>query len=120
MSQTPRQPDDDIRLSDEEIRAMSQGLRRQYIRSEDRSYAGAAISAVAGGFEGLIRRLLIVLRLPLIGVFALVGFLLMNGREGISFLVALIAAVAFGVVGAALIEAGIRFIDRRAYRREIR
>lgn len=118
MNQTPRQQNDDLRLSDDEIRAMSDGLRSQFV-SRERGMVGSVGSAVVGGLEGTIRRVLIFLRLPLIALGGLIGFFLLNGREGVSFPVALIAAVVAAFIAAAIIGALVRFIELRAYRREI-
>lgn len=117
MNQPPRS-DDDVRLSEEQIQALSQGLRQQYMPT-DRNVAGTVGRVVVNNFEALIRRLLHVFRLPLIFLAALTGFLLVNGREGVSFGVAIAAAVIAGVAGAALQAGLIRLIDMRAYRREI-
>lgn len=119
MQQTPRRDDEDIRLSENEIRAMSENLRRQYIKSDERSVVGTVGSAVIGGVEGVIRRILIFLRLPVIVVFIIAGFLLLNGREGVSFVVALLGAGVGGIIGAGVTEALVRFIDARAYRRDV-
>lgn len=117
MSQRP--PEEDIRLSEDEIRAMGQNLRRQYIRDEGRSMVGSAASVVVGGVESAVRRVLILLRLPLILLAVLAGFLLITGREGVTFFGAVGAGVLAGIVAAAILEAAVRFIDARAYRREV-
>ncbi len=120
MSQPPRQQnDDDVRLSDDQIRAMAQGLKSQYA-SQDRSMVGSVGSAVVGGVESMLRRLIVLLRLPLILVAGLAGFLMMNGRDGVSLLGALAIGIAAALGGAAVIGMLLRFVELRAYRREIR
>ncbi len=118
MSQTPQPSDDDLRLTDDEIRALSQDLRRQYV-SDDRGVAGTVGKAVANNLEGLIRRLLLLFRLPLVLLAGLAGFIVVNGREGVSFFVAVAAGIVAAVLGAAIHGGLIRLIDMRAYRREI-
>jgi hypothetical protein len=119
MNQRPPSPDDDVRLSEEEIQAMSQGLRRQYLPGEQRGVAGSVGKVVVNNFEALIKRLLLLFRLPLILLAGLAGFFILNGRDGVSFFVAVAAGFFTAAVGAALHSGMIRFIDMRAYRREV-
>lgn len=120
MNQPPRQQnDDDVRLSDDQIRAMAQGLKSQYA-SQDRSMVGSVGSAVVGGVEGMLSRLLVLLRLPLILLAGLAGFLLTTGKDGVSLVGALAIGIAAALACAALIGMLLRFVELRAYRREIR
>ncbi|NOG50389.1 MAG: hypothetical protein HND48_13900 [Chloroflexi bacterium] len=68
-----QQPQDDIRLSDDEIRAMAQGLRRS-VAPDEPGLVGSVGSAVVGGVEGVVKRIIVLLRLPLIIAALVVGF----------------------------------------------
>lgn len=119
MARNQHQPQDDIRLSDDEIRAMAQDLRRQ-VTPEEPGIVGSVGSVVVGGVEGIIKQIVVLLRLPLIIAALVVGFLLVNGREGVSFFVAAAAGVIAAVVMAAVIGFVLRFLSMRQFRRDIR
>lgn len=119
MSRTPPPNNDDLRLSEDEIRAMSQGLRQQYA-SEERGVVSAVGTTVASGIEGMIRRILILLRWPIRVLIGLGGFLFFSSREGVSFLLAVGLGIAAFVLAGWLHGVVIYVIDQRAYRREIR
>lgn len=120
MAKNPlRPPQNDIQLSDEEIRAMAQDLRRQ-VAPDEPGIVGAVGSAVVGGVEGIIRQIIVLLRLPLIIAALVVGFLGFNGREGVSFFAAVAAGVIAAVIVAAVIGFVLRFLNMRQYRRDIR
>lgn len=118
MSQIPPQRDDDVRLSEDEIRAMSASLRKEYSQP-DSGVAGSVGKAVAGNLEGFIKRLLLLLRLPILLVSMVGGFLFWNGREGVTFAGALVLALVTVAIVVAIHGTIIRVIDTRTYRREI-
>lgn len=119
MNQTPPSPDDDVRLSEDEIRAMSQGMRQQYVANERSGVATTVGRVVVSNVEGIFRRLLLLFRLPLIMLSGLAGFFVVNGREGVSFFVALAAGMVAAAVAAAIHGGILRLIDQRAYHREV-
>lgn len=118
MSQIPPQPDDDVRLSEEEIRAMSANLRSEYLQPES-GVAGTVGKVVANNLEGFIRRLLLLFRLPILLVAAVAGFIFWNTREGVTFVGALALALLTVIIVAVIHGLIIRVIDDRTYRREL-
>jgi hypothetical protein len=118
MSQIPPRRDDDVALSEDEIRAMSANLRKEYGQPES-GVAGSVGKVVANNLEGFIRRLLLLFRLPILFVAVIAGFLFWNSREGVAFAGALALTLLTVIVVAAIHGTIIRVIDARAYRREI-
>lgn len=118
MSQIPPERDDDVALSEEQIRAMSASLRKEYGQPEG-GVASSVGKVVANNLEGFIKRLLLLFRLPILIVTAVAGFLFWNSREGVTFAGALALALVTVVVVTAIQGTIVRLIDARAYRREI-
>jgi hypothetical protein len=118
MSQIPPQRDDDVRLSEQEIRAMSANLRKEYNATEG-GVASSVGKVVANNFEGFIRRLLLLFRLPILVVSAIAAFVFWNGREGVTFSGALALTLVTVIVIAGIHGTIIRVIDARTYRREL-
>jgi hypothetical protein len=107
---TPAAPD--IGLSEDEIRARAQSLRRVNAPSE-RGVVGAVGSAAVGTVEGVITRLLRLLRLP---IAILAGLWVVFNVPGIGgWILGVLAtfAIAFGL------NALLRWLDLRAYRRKM-
>ena len=118
MSQIPPQRDEDVRLSEDEIRAMSANLRKEYGQPES-GVAGSVGKVVASNLEGFFRRLLMLFRLPILIITAIAGFFFWTSREGVTFPGALALALLTVIVVAAIHGTIIRVIDARTYRREI-
>ncbi len=118
MSQIPPRRDDDVALSEDEIRAMSANLRKEYNATES-GVANSVGKVVASNLEGLFRRLLLLFRLPILFVAAVAGFIFWNTREGVTFVGALALALLTVIIVAGIHTTIIRVIDARTYRREI-
>ena len=118
MSQIPPRRDDDVALSEDEIRAMSANLRKEYGATE--SGVGNSVGkVVASNLEGFFRRLLLLFRLPILVITAIAGFIFWNSREGVAFAGALALTLLTVIIVAAIHGTIIRVIDARTYRREI-
>lgn len=118
MSQIPPRRDEDVALSEDEIRAMSANLRKEYSQPES-GLAGSVGKAVASNLEGFIKRILLLFRLPILFVSAIAGFFFWNSSEGVTFPGALALALLTVIVIAGIHGAIIRIIDDRTYRREL-
>jgi uncharacterized membrane protein len=118
MSQIPPRRDDDVALSEDEIRAMSASLRKEYSQPES-GVVGSVGKVVATNVEGFFRRLLLLFRLPILIITAVAGFFFWNSREGVTFAGALALALLTVIIVAAIHGTIIRVIDARTYRREI-
>jgi len=118
MTQIPPQRDDDVRLSEDEIRAMSTNLRKEYMETES-GVAGSVGKVVASNLEGFFRRLLLLFRLPILIISAILGFIFWNSRESVTFAGALGLALLTVIIVAAIHGTIIRVIDDRTYRREL-
>ena len=118
MSQIPPRRDDEVSLSEDEIRAMSANLRKEYGQPES-GVASSVGKVVANNLEGFIKRLLLLFRLPILIVTMIAGFLFWTSREGVSFPGAMALTLLTVIVVTAIHGTIIRVIDARTYRREI-
>lgn len=121
MSRQSNDPDNDIKLSDEEIRARVQSLRSQSTsRRTEGGVTGRVTDTVGDVSRNAVMVILGLLRIPLAIIGVLLGYAFFNGQEWTNFIGAVALALVTGFVVFFIVSRVLAFIEYQGFKNQVR